>query len=205
MKTFGPKNSSTQKLQVEPAGSVADNTTSVDNPVIQGGVYRSDPSDDTLSDGYAGEVLLNEQRMQVTEDRTYDSASDANRNIPVFIPQDRYTFEDLSGSQDDSDLTYNYYIDMQGYSFFSLQYIPSGDGYKTLTVHASNENVADITSATYTDVTNDFFGSSSFTTERWLERDTTISMKYLRVDVAVTGMSGGDSALWSLFLTKKGA
>jgi len=215
MKTFGPKKSTNQKLQTEVdntvnidgyvQGNVADGNTSTDNPVVQGGIYKSDPTDNTLEDGYVGEILINEQRMQITEDRTYDSPSDANKYIPVFISQDRYSFENLSGSQEDSDDTLNYYIDMQGYSFFSLQYIPSGDGYKTLTVHASNEDVSDITSATYTDVTNDWFNSASFTTESWLERDTVVSTKYLKIDVAVTGLSGGDTASWDLFLNKKGA
>jgi hypothetical protein len=211
MKTFGPKNPSNQKLQVESVvegtieGSVADDNLSVDNPLVQGGVYRSDPTLDTLEDGYVGEVLINNQRMLVVEDRVYDSASDSNKQIPVFIPQDRYSFEDLSGSQADSDATVSYYVSFEGFSFFSLQWEISGDGYQALKVYASNEDSADITALNYFDVTNDWFDSTEFNTDAWLERDTVCSCKALRIDNTLTSLNPGDTASWSMYLMKKGA
>jgi len=218
MKTLGPKNPATQNLQVEientPSvtiddgyvqGTTADGDAFTDKPVVTGGVYAADPTASTLTDGDAGNILLNEQRMQVVADRVYDAVSDANKSIPVFIPQDRYSFADLSGSQADSDATISYYASMENSSFYSLQYIPSGDGYAALTIHGSNEDVADITTSTFTPITEDHFGSTSFNTEKWLEKDTTTSMKSMRIDIEVTGLSGGDTSLWSLYMLKKSA
>lgn len=131
-----------------------------------------------------------------------------NSDTQNLIVEHRYIYEDLSGSQDDSDATLNYYVDMQGYSFFSIQYLSDNgsDGYKTLTVHASNEDVADITAATYIDITSEYFASADFQdVDVWLEKGTPTSMKYMRIDVAVTGLNPGDSASWDMFITKKGA
>ena len=221
MKTFGPK-SVTQNLQVEientPAvtvdsgsidgyvqGTTADGAAFTDNPVGVGGVYLDDPTASTLADGEIGNVLVNDQRMQITEDRVYDAPTDANKTVPVFIPQDRYDTFDLSGTRATSDATFSYYVSLQGYNGFSLQYIPSGDGYKTLTVYASNENVDDPTSATYTDVTLDFFGQTSFITENWLERDTNCTLVWLKIQVAATSLGVGLTAAWDLFGKKKSA
>ena len=191
-------------------GTVSDGNASADNPLVAGGVYLTDPTASTLSDGYVGSILLTDQRRISTEDRTYDSASDANKNIPVFIPQDRYSFEDLSDSQADSDATISKYVDFQGFSFFSIQLIISGDGYADLTMFVSNEDVSDITSATYTNVTQDFFGASSFGTSTgfsdvWLERDTPCSCKFIRIDITTNGLGGGDTSYFDIFFMKKTA
>jgi len=223
MKTFGPKNSTTQNLLVEvqntPSvtiddgyvqGTTADGDAFTDKPVVTGGVYAANPTASTLTDGDAGSILITDQRRVATEDRVYDAVSDANKQIPVFIPQDRYSFADLSDSQADSDATISKYIDFQGQNYFSLQLSISGDGYADLTVHVSNEDVADILTASFLDVTQDFFGSSSFGTstgdsQKWLERDTPCSCKYIRIDVTVSGMSGGDLSSFDIYFMKKTA
>ena len=226
MKTFGPK-SSTQNLQVEiqntPAvtiddgyvqGTTADGDAFIDNPVVTGGVYTADPTASTLTDGDAGNILLNALRMQIIEDRTYDSPSDANKNIPVFIPQDRYSFSDLSGSQADADATISYYVSMESSSFFSIQYIESAssDGYQELKIYGSNQDDSDLTLLTYTNLTQDYFGSESFGSgsvggliENWLEKDTFTSCKALRIDIEATSLNPGDTSVWNIYLMKKSA
>lgn len=190
----------------EVEGRVLDSASAAGiKPVTIAGVYVADPTASTLTDGDAGNVLLNDQRMPIIENRVYDSASDADKTIPVFIAQDRYVFEDFSGSRADSDATFNYYADMQGYSYFSLQNIFSGDGYKTLTVNASNQDGNDITALTYSDITADYFGSASFDDSCWLERDTVCSCKALRIDIAISNMNPGDTAVWAVYFAKKTA
>jgi len=213
MQTIGPKNPSTQNLLVEVdneidiQGTTEDNTEFIGNPVAVGGVYLADPTDSPLADGYIGNLLLNDLRMIVAESRAYDPVSDADKQIPVFIPQDRYTFEDLSGTQADSDDTKEFYINMLGYSLFSLQYVEAAtsDGYQSLRVFATIEDVADATAATYSDVTSEWFGSANFTADTWLERDTPCSCKYLKIELDLTGLTGGDLSEWKLYLMKKAA
>ena len=94
---------------------------------------------------------------------------------------------------------------MESSSFYSIQYIPSGDGYGNLTVHASNEGVSDITTSTFTPITNDHFGSLSFNTECWLEKDTTTTMKSMRIDVETFELGPGDTFSWLLYFAKKSA
>jgi hypothetical protein len=89
---------------------------------------------------------------------------------------------------------------MDGFSFLSLEYTPSGAGTKTLTVYASNSDVDDPATAVYIDVTTDFFGAASFTTTSWLERDTHMCVKWVKVQVAVTGLGG--TGTWSLLARK---
>lgn len=111
---------------------------------------------------------------------------------------------DYSGVQNDSDATLSYYINMEGYSFMSIQYIEgTNDGVQTLKVYASNENIRDATLADYTDVTNDWFGNTVFNTSAWLEKDTTSPVKFIKIEMAVTGMIASDTSVWSLFVTKK--
>ena len=223
MKNVGPKNSS-QILQVDASseiingevqGVIGDDTdASTTNPVLVGGVYLADPTADTIDDEDVGNILLNNQRMPITESRAYDAPTDANRNIPVFIPQDRYNFADLSGSQADSDATISYYVSMESSSFFSIQYIESAssDGYQELKIYATNEDNSDLTSLTYTSVCNDYFAAQSFgsgsaggLSEVWLEKDTFTSCKALRIDIEATSLNPGDSSVWTIYLMKKSA
>lgn len=142
------------------------------------------------------------QGLMGTDDLKQPTTISTTGALTVSLPQDRYVFTDFSSSVADANDTVDGYTSMDGYSFISLQFIPSGDGTKTLKIYASNEDVTDETTATYTDVTYDYFGSSSFTTEKWMERDTHCSAKWLKFEVAVTGLSGGQTATWKLFMKK---
>lgn len=186
-------------------GVDADDDAVTVNPIVTGGVYYADPTLDTIDDGDVGYMLLNELRMLVTELRTYDSASDADRNVPVWNPTDLWTPEDLSGDTDE-DGTTSYYVSLEENSRWSLQFIP---GYVstetiTLTVHQSNEDDDDITARTYTDVTNTFFGTTGFTTENWVEIEAPTRAKSLRVDVEITDYDAGEPSdpSWDLWLMK---
>lgn len=187
-------------------GIDADDDPVTVNPVVVGGVYYADPSADPIDDGDVGYFLLNDERMQVFEDRAYDSASDANKNLPVWNPTDLWSPEDLSGSAT-ADGTESYYVALEENSRWSLQYIPSNpDGStSTLEVFQSNEDDPDITARTYTEVTSTFFGTGGFTSETWIEIELPTRALSLRVDVTVSGYTGapGDPE-WSLWLVKGG-
>jgi hypothetical protein len=185
-------------------GIDADDDPVTVNPIVVGGVYYSDPTADTIDDGDVGYALLNELRMLVVEDRAYDAASDANRNIPVWNPTDLWTPEDLSGSAT-ADGTESYYVSLEENSRWSLQYIPSEGSTEviTLEVYQSNENDPDITARTYTEVTSTFFGAGGFTAETWLEIENPTRALSLRVDVSVSGSTGATSE-WDLWLVKGG-
>jgi len=119
----------------------------------------------------------------------------------VFGPRNKYL--DFSGVQDDSNDTLTYYINMEGYSYISIQYIEgTNDGTQTLKIYASNENVK-AADATYTDVTNTWFSENSFISSSWIERDTTTACKFIKLEMAITDMTGGDTSVWTMHVTKK--
>jgi hypothetical protein len=182
-------------------GVDADDAAATVNPVLVGGKYIADPTADTLDDGDAGYALLNLLRMIMIEDRVYDSATDANKNVPVWSVADLYDPEDLSGSTGANGTT-TYYVSMDSFIRWSLQFIPSTSGTSTfaLTVAQSNEDVDDPSTATYLDVTNTFFGVASFTTSAWIEPENPTSCKWLRIQVTVDNY--GTDALWDLFCRK---
>lgn len=192
----------TSSLAVE--GVDADDDPATVNPIVVGGVYYSDPTADPIDDGDVGYTLLNELRMLVTELRTYDAASDADRNVPVWNPTDLWTAEDLSGTAT-ADGTQSYYVSLEENSRWSIQFIPAPSAAEviTLEVFQSNEDDPDITARTYTDVTNTFFGVGGFTAEEWIEIVNPTRAKSLRVDVTVSGYTAGTSA-WSVWLMKGG-
>lgn len=181
-----------------------DASVSTTKPVVIGGVYYSDPTSDPVDDGDAAYALVNNLRMLVVEDRAYDSASDANRVIPVWNPTDLWTPEDLSGSAT-ADGTTSYYVSLEECSRWSLQFIPSEAASEVITmeVYQSNENDPDITARTYTEVTSTFFGTGGFTSEAWVEVENPTRSLSLRVDVTISGYTAGTSE-WDLWLVKGG-
>ena len=185
-------------------GVDADDDPVTVNPIVVGGVYYSDPTADPIDDGDVGYTLLNELRMLVTELRTYDAASDADRNIPVWNETDLWTPEDLSGSAT-ADGTTSYYVALEENSRWSLQYIPTEAASEVITVeiYQSNEDDPDITARTYTEVTNTFFGTGGYTAEYWIEIENPTRALSMRVDVTVSGYTAGTSQ-WSLWLVKGG-
>jgi len=115
------------------------------------------------------------------------------------------TPEDMSGTRS-SDGTTTTYMEMDPDSRWSLQFIPTNpDGStSTLTVLQSNEDTGDETTATYTDVTDKFFGVSGFTTAGWYEPELPTGCIFLRIDVTVSGHTGIPSdPTWDLFAYKR--
>lgn len=179
-----------------------DSPVGTTKPVVVGGVYYADPTADTLDDADAGYALLNNQRMQVVEDRVYDAPSDANRNIPVWSVPDGWAPVDLSSSLG-ADGTVTKYLVMLPANRVSLQFIPTKAAAETiaLTLAVSNEDTGDVTTQTYTDVTTDLTGAASITAESVIEPELPISTITLRVQVTVSGWTAGTSA-WDLFAVK---
>jgi hypothetical protein len=95
---------------------------------------------------------------------------------------------------DDLDLpqatTHDYYLTLQHYKGFSLQFIPdpdggSPDGNTELSVFASNEDNGTAPNALdYTDVTLDWFGAAVIVAEDFLLFDTEMCAYYIHIQVA---------------------
>ena len=185
-------------------GPDADDTPVTGQPVQVGGVYYADPTADPIDDGDVGYLLINELRMLITESRTYDPPSDADKNIPVWNETDLWTPEDLSGTAG-ADGTTSYYVALEENSRYSLQYVPApaNDELITVTLHQSNEDDPDITARTYTDITQTFWGVLGFTEESWVETESPTRAKSMRVDVTVSGWTAG-TTVWTLYLVKGG-
>lgn len=185
-------------------GPDADDDPVTGNPVTGGGVYFADPTANPIDDGDVGYILLNELRMQITESRTYDAASDADKNLPVWNETDLWTTEDLSGTRTSDGKSY-YYVSMEEYSRYSIQFIPIPDNEETIDfrILQSNDDNPDITARTYTDITLDFFGCDKFGIESWVERETPTRAKSLKIEITVAGYTAGTAA-WTMYLMKGG-
>lgn len=183
-------------------GADADHAAVTSNPVLVGGVHQADPTASPLHSGDVGQLLINELRMLIQESRTFDASSDADKTIPVWNPTDLWTPEDLSGTRG-SDGTTSYYVALEENRKWSLQFIPTEAAAEviTVTVWQSNEDLADITARTYTNVTQTFFGTTGFVDETWIEPEHITQAKSLRFDVTVTGWTAGTSA-WDGFFMK---
>lgn len=109
-------------------------------------------------------------------------------------------YESLADVTSQGDQTAVYYFDMEGYSFASIQFMGTAGtaGTNTLTVHATNQDASDRTTADYIDVTNAWFGAASFTASTLLERDTPASVKFVKVQVARTSDGGNTDGAWKV-------
>lgn len=183
----------------EVEGVVADDAAvGATKPVVIGGVYYTDPTSNPIDDGDAGFLLLNEQRMAIVEDRAYDAPTAADRNVPVWNLGDRGTPETLDSTLG-ADGTVSKYVAMRGKLRWSLHFVPTAAAAEViaLTVLQSNDDVDDPTTATYIDVTNEFFGVGSFTAAAWIEPEFPTKCVWLKVLVTVTGWTAGTSA-WKI-------
>lgn len=142
--------------------------------------------------------------MVVNEDGSsrpaYDSGTDSFRGFEVNPLSEHHVEETLADVTNETDGTFNFFVDMDGYKHFSLQSILSGgSGTVTLTILASNQDDGTAAaSATYIDVTNLLFGVANTTASAMWLADTVMSFKFLdiRIVAATGGSNDGDYTLY---------
>lgn len=146
------------------------------------------------------------------QDKAYDAGVSAYKNFEVAPMDSHYSTIDMSQTAAVAGgSTYSYYIDMAGYSYLSLQYSSLVGSYtKTLTVQASLQDdgtaPGSIAAAGWYDVTASWFGgvggATSYTAATLLEKDTPVTVKWVRVQVAVGAGANVDNT-WNLWGRKK--
>ena len=198
---------------VEVVGPVADDNPAFGYPVEVGGQYRSDWYANEVENLDVGTILLDSIRAVVTRPRNYDSSVDAAKTIDVWSKNDNYEFADFSNDVSDSAANgvYSSYFEMDSFQYFSIQYQPgvvNTDGYKSLKIYVSNSTGLTAATADYIDVTNTFFGVSSFdstptvNTDEFLSVDTACVCKYIKVELTLSGLEDGQDSDWTLLLKK---
>ena len=90
------------------------------------------------------------------------------------------------GLTSQSDGTLNYYIDMDTFRRIGVFYDIGGSGVCTMTIHASNDEVAS-GSATYLDVTLQLFGSATYTADVFAWSQEEIVCKWIRIMIEISG------------------
>lgn len=108
-------------------------------------------------------------------------------------------YEDFSATAQGNGTTYHY-VDMGNYDFLTLQILNTAGtaGTNTFTVEASAEDGTDRTALDYSDVTNDWFGSASYTSDQMLERDTQTVQSFVRVKVVRSADGGSEDGAWEI-------
>jgi hypothetical protein len=196
-------------------GVDADDAPATANAVGIGGKYIADPFASPLSaDGDFGEALINQIRMLVTEDRVYDPATDANKEVPVWTQADRGDVMEVTGSAAVDGSTY-YYIDMLGFGYFSCEFLPNAaTGGAACTIDLSyqvsdEESQPDITARSYvSDMSVSWFGAASYSSgaggaTTWAhEKDTTTGWSSIRLKVTVDNYVAGSAVPWTIRFRK---
>lgn len=133
---------------------------------------------------------------------TYPTQSDRAEEID---PANQwYEFSTLAAVTNGTDGTYYYYIPMAAYTRLDLQAVISGgSGTVTLTVEASIQNDGTApASLTYADVTNQAYGSASFTATQMLVDNSQFFGSFSYVRVKVVAASGANDGDWTIYMKK---
>lgn len=138
------------------------------------------------------EVLgIDGYKRQRTRDEAFDVAEVANR-IKEIDPLDQRYVPDILADADTvaQATTVDFYLDMAGYRFLTIQWIPS-DANFTLTVDATNkDNGTAPAVCDYIDVTNAWFGSASFTATCFLFLNVHTFVKYVHIEIVRAAEAG---------------
>lgn len=113
--------------------------------------------------------------------------------------------ETLASVSSQGTATTQYYFDMDGFRTFAVQIQdnPGAAGNNVYTFNASLQDDGTApASVAYQDVTNAWFGATSFTATAFLERDTPVAVKYVRVTVARNNGAVAADGAWDLYLKK---
>ena len=125
--------------------------------------------------------------------RSYDSSTDSKKGFEVSPIWNQHVEETIVDVTNETDGTNNYFVDMDGYNSLNLQLVISGgSGTMTVTIEASaQDDGTAAASVTYVDVTNDVFGSASFTASTFLLDDQKVLGGAKFVKIKTVSSTGG--------------
>jgi len=135
----------------------------------------------------------------------YDTGTDSVKVFEVNPVSDHHVEETLADVTNETSATSHYYMDMDGYRYFSLQLETSGGtpaDTLTVTVEATNQDDGTAaTSCTYQDVTQALFGVASWVdTDAFAIVDTPVPFKYVRIKTVTAG--GNNDADYTIYAKK---
>jgi hypothetical protein len=130
-------------------------------------------------------------KRQRTRDEAFTIATQSNR-IEEIDPLDQRYVPDILADGDTvaQATTVDFYLDMAGYRYMTIQWIPS-DANFTLKVYSTNEDNGTAPAAcVYGDVTNAWFGAASYIATAYLFLDVPTIVKYVHIEVVRAGAVG---------------
>ena len=190
-------------LEVNTDNAATDGTPNVLNV---GGVYKS--SLDTYADNDASPLHMNSGGELLVQAKGYDTGTDSNKIFEVNPVSEHHVEETLATATVQGNGTTYYYIDMDGYRYFSIQCTNTsgGEGDNTYTLEATNQDDGTAAaSCAYQDVTTALAGVASWVDINWFAIiDTPSSFKYVRVKVVRANDDGApaNDGAWTIFAKK---
>ena len=196
--------------ETEIQGDTAHDAADANNPLKFGGRARTTQIT-AVANNDRTDSIFNVYGEQVIAGYTWATQSLRTEEIDPISQQ--FVTETLANVTDATDGTFNYYFDMNGFRYFTLQIAltqdagaGAGDVYCYATVQDDGTAPG---SCTYQDVTNDLFGVSSVHTQHaatqvlsasdmWVA-DTPNGFKYVNIRVITTT---GNTSDWTIFLKK---
>jgi len=166
-----------------------------------GGTEGDASSFAVTSQGVQFVTLVNDDGSDYGQIKGYDSGTDSLKGFEVSPLSSHHVEETLADVTNETNATTSYYMDMDGYKTFAVQIeINSGaTDTTTVTVEASiQDDGTAAASATYQDVTNEWFEAANFTEDTILERNVPVDVKFVKIKtVTAGGNNDADYALYS--------
>lgn len=181
--------------------AVHDGVAGTDGVRLEG--YASDSQVAAVSaNGDDVRLALSKHGEVYEANHTY--ATQSNRTEEIDPANQWYEYSTLTAVTNGTDGTYYYYIPMASFTRLDMQLVLSG-GSGTITITVEGSIQADGTapaSLSYLDVTNQAYGSASFTSSIMLVDNSWFfeAMNYVRVKVVAA--SGANDADWTIFIKK---
>ena len=151
--------------------------------------------------------------MWTAQDKSYDPATNAQRNVPMYsdalrnFPQDCSQTTSLAGGT-----TTSFYLPGGNINDFTIQWYSSAGTYaKTLKVYATDQDDSSVAlgSLNFNDVTADWFGAATIncaagtvTSVAWLGKNTPTTCAWIRIDVTVAAGATVDNQ-WVIYTRRK--
>lgn len=184
----------------------ADDIVSITQIATDGSVTETYTRDDAIMT-MAGDVItvggasfvatdtfvINTNVSKPSAGQSYDSGTGSDKVFEISPISTHYVTETLLDDEDIADDTYYYYIDMNGYRYFSLQGANLA-GTMTITLEATNrdDGTAPASITEWEDVTDSLSGETDWTADFFCIVDTNVAFKYVRVKVVSAGGASGD-------------
>jgi hypothetical protein len=153
------------------------------------------------SQGVQFVTLVNDDGSDYGQIKGYDSGTDSLKGFEVSPLSSHHVEETLADVTNETNATTSYYMDMDGYKTFAVQIEINGGATDTTTVTVEASIQDDGTaaaSATYQDVTNEWFEAANFTEDTILERNVPVDVKFVKIKtVTAGGNNDADYALYS--------